>query len=97
VSVEIAREYRYLVQLEERYGERFHEWIEDGVPTAAMKSEPYIEASRKWKRTSVPWDSSCTTTAVARNAGNTNRRLRRGPDGKTRVPNVVRGVISSRG
>jgi hypothetical protein len=62
-----------------------------------MKSESDIEAYRERKGTPVLWDiETFNRRSVWRSVG-ASRRLRRGPAGRTGVPEVVRDVVSSRG
>jgi len=95
---ESAGEIRKVMRLEQRFGQRVHNWIDEGMPIEAMGDPEQMEAYRMHKGTPIPWDiQRFNEDSKRRNTSRIMRRRRERPTGDTQVPNSVQKVISSPG
>jgi len=95
---ESAGEIRTVMRLEGRFGQRVDGWLDEGMPIEAMGNPTKMEAFRTHKGTPIPWDiDDRNNRSHRRNTSSILCRRRERPNGKTKVPNSVRGVISSPG
>jgi hypothetical protein len=95
ITISSRRQLNELQRLEQTYGSKVHDWIDERMPREAMGTPSAMHAFRKLKETPIPWN------VETRNANSVQRSTKAAadtePTGETSVPDSVRAVISSSG
>ena len=84
-----------LMRMEEAYGAKVHQWVDEGIPGKAMETAETRERFRERKDTPIPWDIEDDHEETLQRS--LDAADDESPAGRTSIPDSVREVISSPG